>query len=98
MNKVVKDAFVKYKRLQGFYTPFVPGWDCHGLPIEHKVLTTWQENPCQHPQVGEENFPSQLREECRSYATQWVSHQMSEFKSLGIFSTFLPSSLFEKTC
>ena len=37
LNKILKDIIVKYKSMKGFYSPFVPGWDCHGLPIEHEV-------------------------------------------------------------
>src|SRR3989339_1594559 len=39
LNKILKDIVVKFKSMQGFYSPYIPGWDCHGLPIEHKVLT-----------------------------------------------------------
>lgn len=56
MNKVVKDALVKFKRLSGFHCPFVPGWDCHGLPVEHKVLTS-------SPEELAKVLPSHLRDD-----------------------------------
>lgn len=87
MNKVVKDALVKYQRMQGFHCPFVPGWDCHGLPIEHKVLTSKKEDldkvlsGCYTD--SDNSDPAVLRARCREYAQHWVDCQKAEFKSLG---------------
>ncbi len=78
LNKTLKDIIVKSKRMQGFYTPYVPGWDCHGLPIELMV----------DKQLGKkkrEMSKADFRRECRSYAAQWVKIQGEEFQRLGIF-------------
>lgn len=82
MNKVVKDALMKYKRLQGFYCPYVPGWDCHGLPIELKVLSSWQEQG----KTFEAKDAARLRADCRVYANTWVEKQLHQFQSLGVFA------------
>ena len=57
LNKILKDVILRYKSLKGFATPYVPGWDCHGLPIEHKVVKMLRE---QKRDVD----TAQLREEC----------------------------------
>ena len=78
LNKILKDIVVKSKRMQGYYAPYVPGWDCHGLPIELKV----------DQQLGNrkrEMTKAQVRKTCRSYADQWVGVQSEEFRRLGIF-------------
>ena len=77
-NKILKDIIVKYKRLQGFDAPYVPGWDTHGLPIELKVTE----------ELGEKvktMSPIEIRKECRKYALKWVEKQKKEFIRLGIF-------------
>ena len=78
LNKILKDIIIKSKRMQGFYTPYVPGWDCHGLPIELKV----------DQQLGKkkrEMSKAEIRRECRAYAENWVGVQSEEFQRLGIF-------------
>lgn len=72
---MIKDALVKFKRLEGFHCPFVAGWDCHGLPIEHAVCKTLD------PMALD---PVVVRSKCRAYATSWVNQQMSQLKDLGI--------------
>ncbi len=77
LNKILKDIVVKSRRMQGFYAPFVPGWDCHGLPIELKV----------DQQLGEKKRAMskvEIRRECRAYAQQWIDIQRAEFKRLGV--------------
>lgn len=62
VNKVIKDMIVRSRTLAGFDAPYVPGWDCHGLPIEHKVETTFGKNQ-----------PADLtRERCRAYAAEQI--------------------------
>ena len=74
VNKIIKDIIVKSRTLSDFDAPYVPGWDCHGLPIEHKVET-----------IHGKNLPAdKLRELCRSYATEQVAEQMAGFKRLGV--------------
>jgi len=76
LNKILKDMIVKYKFFRGYKTPFVPGWDCHGLPIELKVVE----------QLGGKahDIPvKKLRAECRKYAEKYVNIQRDGFKRLG---------------
>jgi isoleucyl-tRNA synthetase len=77
LNKILKDIVIKSKRMEGFYAPYVPGWDCHGLPIELMV----------DKQLGKkkrEMTKPQVRKECRSYAKKWMEIQSSEFQRLGV--------------
>src|SRR5688572_11455213 len=69
LNKVLKDFVVKFKHLDGFDAPYVPGWDCHGLPIEIKTM---EENK------GLKD-PVQIREKCREYALRFVEKQKADF-------------------
>jgi isoleucyl-tRNA synthetase len=76
-NKVLKDIIVKSRQMAGFDSPYVPGWDCHGLPIEHKVDT----------ELGpkkKEMSQAEIRQECRKYAEKYIDIQRSEFKRLGV--------------
>jgi isoleucyl-tRNA synthetase len=74
LNKILKDIITRSKTLAGFDAPYVPGWDCHGLPIEHKVETTFGKNQ-----------PADLtRERCRAYATEQVEEQKAGFIRLGV--------------
>ncbi|QTF92468.1 isoleucine--tRNA ligase [Halomonas sp. BM-2019] len=74
VNKILKDIIVKSKNLAGFDAPYVPGWDCHGLPIEHKVETTH----------GKHLEPERARELCREYAGEQLRGQMQDFVRLGV--------------
>lgn len=74
VNKVLKDIIVKSKTLAGFDAPYVPGWDCHGLPIELQV----------EKQHGKEIPPAQFRQLCREYAAAQVERQKKDFIRLGI--------------
>jgi isoleucyl-tRNA synthetase len=76
-NKIVKDFIVKSRTMAGYDSPYVPGWDCHGLPIEHKVD---QELGPKKAQMT----ASQVRKVCRKYAEKWVNLQREDFKRLGI--------------
>ncbi len=78
LNKTLKDIIVKYKSLQGFAAPYVPGWDCHGLPIEHQVLKTL--GPKKEGMSQEE-----IRKLCREYAEKFIAIQRGEFQRLGVF-------------
>jgi len=77
-NKIFKDLVVKYKTMRGYYSPYVPGWDCHGQPIEHKVETDLG------PKRMAEISKPELRALCRDYALKWIDVQRSEFKRLGV--------------
>lgn len=74
LNKILKDIIVKSKNLAGFDAPYVPGWDCHGLPIEHKVETTH----------GKHLEPEQARALCREYAAEQIEDQRAGFIRLGV--------------
>ncbi|MBI5778549.1 MAG: isoleucine--tRNA ligase [Planctomycetes bacterium] len=78
LNKILKDIVVKFKTMQGFYSPYIPGWDCHGLPIEHKVLN---ELGPKAKTVSQ----SQIRQECETYARKFIDIQRKQFRALGIF-------------
>lgn len=77
VNKVLKDIILKSKTLDGFDAPYVPGWDCHGLPIELKVEE-------KVGKVGEKVTASEFRQHCREYALKQVDIQREDFKRLGI--------------
>lgn len=78
VNKVLKDIIVKSKTLSGFDAPFVPGWDCHGLPIEQKVEE-------KVGKVGKKVSATEFRGLCREFAQSQVALQMADFKRLGVF-------------
>lgn len=77
VNKILKDIIVKSKGMAGFDSPYVPGWDCHGLPIEHKV-----EQMIGKP--GEKVTAAEFREACRKYAAEQVEGQKADFIRLGV--------------
>ena len=77
-NKVLKDLIVKYKSMRGYYAPYVPGWDCHGQPIEHMVEKKL--GPEKMKQISQ----AKLRELCRDWALDFVDVQREEFKRLGV--------------
>ncbi len=78
LNKILKDIIVKFKTMQGYYSPYVPGWDCHGLPIELQV----------DKNLGDKKEKIDIldkRKLCREYAEKFVDIQRDEFKRLGVF-------------
>ena len=77
VNKVLKDIVVKSKLMAGFDAPYVPGWDCHGLPIETKVEKTFGK-------VGVKLDAAEFRAKCREYATTQIDLQRRDFKRLGV--------------
>jgi isoleucyl-tRNA synthetase len=77
LNKILKDIIVKSRTLDGYDAPYVPGWDCHGLPIEMQVEKT-------HGRVGQKINAKAFRAACREYALKQVDLQRSEFKRLGV--------------
>ncbi|MCP4231644.1 MAG: isoleucine--tRNA ligase [bacterium] len=78
LNKTLKDFVVKFRTLQGYDAPYVPGWDCHGQPIEHAVVKDIREK-------GEKVPPDEVRERCRAYADKYVEAQRDDFMRLGVF-------------
>jgi len=80
MNKIVKDIIVRSHQMLGFDASYVPGWDCHGLPIEWKVEEEFRSKGRTKDDVS----PGEFRARCREYAQEWVDVQAKEFRSLGV--------------
>jgi isoleucyl-tRNA synthetase len=80
LNHVLKDMVVRTQSLLGRDAPYVPGWDCHGLPIEWKVEEQYRKKKLDKDQVP----PKEFRAECRAYAQNWVDRQREQLKRLGI--------------
>src|SRR5580692_2319527 len=82
LNKILKDIIVKSRTLDGYDAPYVPGWDCHGLPIEMQVEKT-------HGRVGQKINAKAFRAACREYALKQVDLQRTEFKRLGVLGDWV---------
>jgi isoleucyl-tRNA synthetase len=80
MNKVLKDIIVRSQTLMGKDAPYVPGWDCHGLPIEWKIEEQYRAKKRSKDEVP----PAEFRAECRAYAAHWVDVQKGQFQRLGV--------------
>jgi isoleucyl-tRNA synthetase len=81
INKVLKDFVVRYKTMTGFDAPYVPGWDCHGLPIESKVVAELGEKSRQMTKP-------EIRRVCQKYASKYIKIQSRQFQELGVFGDF----------
>ena len=81
MNKTLKDIIVRSQQMSGKDAPYVPGWDCHGLPIEWMIEKQYQKKKIKKDDID----PIEFRRECRTFAAKWVDVQREEFKRLGIF-------------
>ena len=79
LNKVLKDTVNRYKSMRGFRTPYVPGWDCHGLPIEQKVSREIQEKKLTLT-------TAELRAKCDDFSESWIAKQTAQFKRLGVLA------------
>src|SRR5580698_6840366 len=78
LNKILKDIIIKYKTLRGFSAPYVPGWDCHGLPIEFKVSQEMRK-------AGDASADAAtIRKACEAYARKYIDIQREQFKRLGV--------------
>ena len=77
LNKILKDVVIKYKTLRGFDSPYVPGWDCHGLPVEHQLF---KELKITRHEINAVDF----RKKAHTYAMGFVEKQKTQFKRLGI--------------
>lgn len=80
LNKILKDIVVRSRQMLGFDAPYVPGWDCHGLPIEWKIEEQYREKGQDKDQVPKLQF----RAECRAFAEKWKNVQSEEFQRLGV--------------
>ena len=80
LNKILKDVIVRAQQMMGFDANYVPGWDCHGLPIEWKIEEGYRKKG-----KSKDNVPvMEFRQECRQFAAKWVDVQKEEFKRLGV--------------
>ena len=79
LNKTLKDITLRFRSMRGFRTPYVPGWDCHGLPIEQKVTRELQEKK----QIVS---TAELREKCDAFSEQWINRQRTQFRRLGVLA------------
>src|SRR5262245_45411732 len=79
LNKILKDIIIKYKNLAGYKATFIPGWDCHGLPIELNV--TKKLGP-----KRKDMSDAEIRKMCRAEALSWVEKQREQFKRLGVLA------------
>ena len=84
LNKVLKDVIIRSFQMRGYNANYVPGWDCHGLPIEWKIEEKYRAKG-----KNKDDIPiNEFRQECREFAKHWVSVQSEEFKRLGIVGDF----------
>lgn len=81
MNKILKDIIIRTQQMSGKDAPYVPGWDCHGLPIEWMIEKKYKNAGKNKDEVD----PVEFRQECRAFAEKWVGVQKEQFKRLGIF-------------
>jgi len=85
LNKILKDVVTKSQQMLGFDSNYVPGWDCHGLPIEWKIEEeNYRSKGKAKPDFRDSTAMVAFRKECRAYATRWLDVQREEFKRLGI--------------
>ncbi|HLP84396.1 MAG TPA: class I tRNA ligase family protein, partial [Phycisphaerales bacterium] len=84
MNKMLKDFVVRSKTMQGLDVPYVPGWDCHGLPIEHKVMTEMQEKGklAKLNTLSDDQRKVVVRRECQTYAEKYVKLHKDQMQRL----------------
>lgn len=80
LNKILKDVITRAQQMQGKDAPYVPGWDCHGLPIEWKIEEQYRKKGKNKDEVD----PVEFRKECRAFAQHWLGVQREQFKRLGI--------------
>ncbi len=84
LNKILKDIVVRFKQMNGKDSVYVPGWDCHGLPIEWKIEERYKKKKKNKDEVPIKNF----RNECREFAKEWIEIHIQEFKRLGVLGDF----------
>ncbi len=84
LNKILKDMVTRFHQMNGKDSIYVPGWDCHGLPIEWKIEERYKKNKKNKDEVPIKDF----RKECREFAKEWIDIHINEFKRLGVFGDF----------
>ena len=84
LNKILKDMIIRFHQMNGKDSVYVPGWDCHGLPIEWKIEEQYKKNKKNKDEIPIKDF----RKECREFAKQWIDIHVKEFKRLGVAGDF----------
>ena len=84
LNKILKDLVVKSQQMLGHDSNYVPGWDCHGLPIEWKIEEAYRAKGKEKPNFSDPKAMNAFRAECREFAKKWLDVQREEFKRLGV--------------
>ena len=84
LNKILKDIITRFHQMSGKDSVYVPGWDCHGLPIEWKIEQQYKKKKKNKDEVPIKNF----RQECREFAKNWIEVHIKEFKRLGVVGDF----------
>ncbi|MCA0400150.1 MAG: isoleucine--tRNA ligase [Proteobacteria bacterium] len=84
LNKILKDLVTRSQSMLGFDSNYVPGWDCHGLPIEWRIEEEYRAKGKAKPDLNSGTAINAFRAECRAYATNWLNIQREEFKRLGV--------------
>ncbi|MDA9180726.1 isoleucine--tRNA ligase [Pelagibacteraceae bacterium] len=84
LNKILKDIIIRFHQMSGKDSIYVPGWDCHGLPIEWKIEEQYKKKKKNKDEVPIKDF----REECREFAKNWIKVHIKEFKRLGVVGDF----------
>ena len=84
LNKILKDIIIRFHQMNGKDSVYVPGWDCHGLPIEWKIEEQYKKKKKNKDEVPIKDF----RNECRDFAKKWIEIHIKEFKRLGVFGDF----------
>ena len=84
LNKILKDIVTRFHQMSGKDSVYVPGWDCHGLPIEWKIEEEYKKKKKNKDDVPIKNF----RKECREFANKWIDVHIKEFKRLGVTGDF----------
>ncbi len=84
LNKILKDIIIRFHQMSGKDSIYVPGWDCHGLPIEWKIEEQYKKKKKNKDEVPIKDF----REECREFAKNWINVHIKEFKRLGVIGDF----------
>ncbi|WP_422372847.1 isoleucine--tRNA ligase [Hoeflea sp.] len=89
LNKILKDVITRSFQMRGYDSNYVPGWDCHGLPIEWKIEEeNYRSKGKEKPDLKQPSAMLEFRQECRAYADHWIRVQSEEFKRLGIEGDF----------
>src|SRR5919109_1762597 len=88
LNKILKDIVVRSQQMLGLDSNYVPGWDCHGLPIEWKVEEEYRATGREKPSFDDPTSTNAFRRECRAFAQHWIGLQSAEFQRLGVIGNW----------